>query len=425
MDDYPSSIPHSDSGGWTRPRIIFLSVSAVLVFGLLLSVREVLLPFILAIIIAYVLTPLVAWGETKLRMPRSLSILVVYFLVVGTIAAGVANVAPRLYDESLTFVRDVPRTARLLAETQGPKLEKWTRLLQAKPENVPPRVAKPGVVLKKVDDGYELEMGKGLLVVEADDGVYRILSEEPRSSGFDAKALIDEGLERVVRYAQINAMQFLRMGQTILSSVSRGILLVFMTLMVAGYLMHTRETVLGFFRDLPPRRYRPGFDLLMERVDRGLSGVVRGQLLICLVNGVLSAIGFALFGLKYWPLLAVMAGVMSIVPIFGSILSSVPAVIIGLSQDFWTAFWVLIWILAIHQIEANFLNPKIIGVAAKIHPVLVVFALLVGEHFFGLWGALLGVPALSVTQSVFNHFRFGLPDVEPDSLILNPRRHVR
>src|SRR5690606_13863371 len=77
----------------------------------------------------------------------------------------------------------------------------------------------------------------------------------------------------------------------------------------------------------------------------------------------------------------------------------------------------LLWIVGIHQVEANLLNPKIIGVSAKLHPVLVVFALLVGERFYGLWGALLAVPALSLTQSVFNHFRFEwLPDAGPDSL---------
>ncbi|HMJ11962.1 MAG TPA: AI-2E family transporter, partial [Polyangiaceae bacterium] len=112
------------------------------------------------------------------------------------------------------------------------------------------------------------------------------------------------------------------------------------------------------------------------------------------------------------------AAVMSLVPIFGSILSTIPAVIIGLTQDFWTALWVLLWVIGIHQIEANLLNPKIIGVAAKIHPVIVVFALLTGEHFFGLWGALLAVPAWSIAQSVFLHFRFeALPDSPPDSLL--------
>ena len=104
-------------------------------------------------------------------------------------------------------------------------------------------------------------------------------------------------------------------------------------------------------------------------------------------------------------ILALMAAVMSLIPIFGSILSSVPAVAIGLTQSPATAFGVLAWILGIHQLEANFLNPKIIGDSAKIHPVLVVFALIVGEHFFQLVGALFAVPAMSVAQTVFLHFR--------------------
>lgn len=424
MNNDQATSPPSDNGGWTRPRVIFLSITGIVGLILLIAVRQVLLPFILAIIIAYVLTPLVAWCETKLRMPRSLSILVVYSIVIGSVSLAVMSVAPRLYVETLNFVREVPRTAHELAEAQGPSVEKWMRIFQNKPQAAP-SPDKRGVVLTKRGDNYELDMGRGILIVEADEGVYRVVSDQPRTQAFNAKEMMDEGVERFIRYAQINALLFLKAGQTILSSFVRGIFLLFMTLMVAGYLIHTREAVLEFFRGLSPRRYRPGFNLLLERLDRGLSGVVRGQLLICLVNGVLSAIGFALFELKYWPLLAVTAGVLSIIPIFGSILSSVPAVLIGVSQDFWTGFWVLIWILAIHQIEANLLNPKIIGVAAKIHPVLVVFSLLVGEHFFGLWGALLAVPVLSVTQSVFNHFRFGLPDVEPDSLILNPRRHLR
>jgi predicted PurR-regulated permease PerM len=182
--------------------------------------------------------------------------------------------------------------------------------------------------------------------------------------------------------------------------------------------MLTRESVLAFFRSLVPERAADHFDRLLWRIDRGLSGVVRGQLLICLVNGVLSAIGFVIFDLKYWPILAILAAVMSIVPIFGSILSTIPAVLVGLTQDFWTALWVLVWILGIHQIEANLLNPKIIGAAAKLHPVLVVFALLLGEHNYGIWGALLAVPALSVAQSLFNHFRFlAMPNSAKDSLL--------
>jgi predicted PurR-regulated permease PerM len=175
--------------------------------------------------------------------------------------------------------------------------------------------------------------------------------------------------------------------------------------MISAYLLITSDQIFAFFRSLVRADDAAHFDDLARRIDRGLKGVVRGQLVICLVNGVLSAIGFYIAGLAYWPVLALVATVLSIIPIFGAFLSSVPAVAIGLQQGVGTSVFVLLWIIGIHQVEANFLNPKIMGDAAKVHPVLIIFSLLVGEHFFGFVGALLAVPVLSIVQSVFLHFR--------------------
>ena len=82
-----------------------------------------------------------------------------------------------------------------------------------------------------------------------------------------------------------------------------------------------------------------------------------------------------------------------------------PAVLLSFQVGWWTAVWVVVWIVLIHQIEANVLNPKIMGDAAEVHPVLVILALLAGEHLFGVAGALLAVPVLSITQSLFLHYR--------------------
>jgi predicted PurR-regulated permease PerM len=107
--------------------------------------------------------------------------------------------------------------------------------------------------------------------------------------------------------------------------------------------------------------------------------------------------------------LATVAGLMSLVPIFGSILSSFPIVAVALVSgdsgiDFVRGLAMTLWIIGIHFIEANLLNPKIIGTAAKIHPVLVIFALFLGEHSYGLVGALLAVPILSAIQVMFMFF---------------------
>jgi predicted PurR-regulated permease PerM len=390
------------------------------VCSLLVAVREVLLPFMIGIILAYVLTPGVAWGESRLRLPRSLSIVGVYVVVLGTVVLSIWGMAPRIYEETTRFAREVPSMARGAAHNYGPRVERWVNGYQSNVETIPATNLVPATAITVTPrgEGFVVELGEGISIIEEEKGHFRVTPElSRRAKSFQVTGFVDEAVERVINYAQLNAMQFIRVGQLIVVRLSRGILLVFMTLMVAAYLMHTRESVLTFFRSLTPSLHRPGFELLLKRMDRGLSGVVRGQLIICVVNGVLSAIGFAFFGLKYWPALALLAGVMSIIPIFGSILSTVPAVFVGLTQDAWTGLWVLLWILGIHQLEANLLNPKIIGDQARLHPVLVVFSLLVGEHFYGLWGAILAVPTLSITQSIFNHFWFSLSDCRSDSLL--------
>jgi predicted PurR-regulated permease PerM len=402
--------------------VVFLSISAAVVTAVLVWAREVLLPFILAVIIAYVLTPLVARLE-RLRVPRAAAILLVYAFSIGSIYVGSAATFPRIYAEGVKLMRDAPELVQRLSTEWGPRAEAWLGgILQRSGHRDAAPSSEPGgavEVRRELDGSYSIQVGTGIDVVQRGPGHWRVGPAVPRNhSKFNVGELTAQGVEEFVSYVKHNAFELIRIGHAVVRGITRAIFLVFMTLMVAGYIMLTREIIVGFFRSLVPGRARVSFDRLLWRVDRGLSGVVRGQLLICGVNGVLSLIGFWMFDIKYWPILTIVAALLSIIPIFGSILSSIPAVMIGLTQGFWTALWVLLWIIGIHQVEANLLNPKIIGVAAKIHPILVVLSLLIGEHFFGLWGALLAVPTLSIAQSIFNHFRFqSMPDAPPDSLL--------
>ena len=404
--------------GWTRPRIIFLSLWALVTVLVIALARDVILPFILAAVIAFVLKPLVERLE-KRGLSRVVAILSTYLISALVLAVSVSLIAPRLYDEAVSMSREAPRMARKAAEEWAPAVDGKIQQFFGSVGEAPKKESKPAVILRKQADGSStLELGSGAKIVDDGSGGWRLISvgEEERLSLQD---LVEDGLHSGLDYMKHHVLDVIRLGQVVVSSVTRAIFMSFMTLMVAGYLMYTREGIAHFFRGLVPPRHRVSYEQLIRRMDKGLSGVVRGQLIICLVNGVLSAIGFAILGLKYWHLLALLAGIMSLIPIFGSILSTIPAVLVGLTQDVWIAFWVLIWILGIHQVEANFLNPKIIGDAAKLHPVMVVFVLMVGEHYLGLWGALLAVPCLSIVQSLFHHFRFqAMPDLPPDTLVL-------
>ncbi len=408
-------------------RRVFLAVSAITVVVVCVAAQPVMLPFVLALVVAYVLTPAVLRVE-RARVPRWAAILLVYALTLSTVGGFVGTIVPRLMSEGKAAAAEWPKFNRTVRNEWLPaidaRLARWTGqpvtempgsdtdgdahgvgVENRRDENPPMRV------VKRDDGSYDVFLSDDLRLHEVESGTWTVVNAEPQR--LSSANMLRQAFDKAVMYLRQNVSLFLKVGQAIANAVSRGIFNLFMTLMLAAYIMLTHERIIAFFRELWRPEDRTSFDMFLRRLDRGLSGVVRGQLLICAVNGVLSAIGFWLFDLKYWPILSILAAVMSLIPIFGSILSSVPAVAIGLTQSPATAVGVLAWIVGIHQLEANFLNPKIIGDSAKIHPVLVVFSLLVGEHFFQITGALFAVPCMSILQTIFLHFRqstLGLSD---------------
>jgi predicted PurR-regulated permease PerM len=420
-----STIPPPPSD--PRRRRVFLAVSAAVVAGVVIAAHQVLLPFVLALVVAYVLLPAVARVE-RLRVPRWAAILLVYAVTLGSIGGFVSVVVPRLVAEGRGFAAEWPRLGATARTEWLPALDRKLAVWSGKSSmggdppypppagvqtvttgpqgDLPTAPAKPAPfkLVKQPDGSYDVRVADGVVFRERREGVWEI-EQVDKTRVLSSAQFLRDGFDKAADFLQENSFELINIGRKVVFAVGGGIFTLFMTLMVGGYLMLTHERIFAFLRGLWEPSSRASFDRFLVRLDQGLSGVVRGQLLICGVNGVLSAVGFSLFGLKYWPLLSVVAAVMSVIPIFGSILSSVPAVIIGLTQSPATGFGVLAWVLGIHQLEANFLNPKIIGDTAKIHPVLVVFSLIVGEHFFQLAGALFAVPCMSIAQSLFLHFR--------------------
>jgi predicted PurR-regulated permease PerM len=388
---------------------MFLWTSAAIAVAVMIAAREVMLPFVLAVVIAYVLTPLVARLERR-KVPRALAVLCVYAIVLGFFGGFVRAVAPRISLEFRNLRQELPHISDQARDRWVPAITGRMRALGLAPAAPPPPAEEPEpaptsafVVHPQPDGSLGIDVGSGVSVVATRTGWNVEPLQVKHDVAFDLNRVASDALGRTFAYAQQNSLEVARALRDLVSSVSRAVFVFFITLMLAAYTMLTRERIVGFFRGLARPDRRPGFDALLARVDAGLSGVVRGQLVICAINGVLSAIGFAIVGLKYWPVMAIVSALFSLVPIFGSIASAVPAIVVGLTQGIGVAFFVLAWIVGIHQLEANVLNPKIMGDAAKIHPVLVIFSLLAGEHFFRVPGALLAVPVMSIAQSVFLH----------------------
>lgn len=362
-----SDAPQTGPAWWRWLRRYRTLVAFVLITILALYAgRDVLLPFALGMFVVYILAPAVRWVTAQQirgdrHIPRWAAVLLVYACLITVIWIFSVTALPQLLDEMARLVREAPQFFQDVRTT-------WVPAANARLQQL---------------------LGK---VFPASEGGGPVL---------DLNVQLAAALQTAAESALAHATGALKLGRTLVTGIVGAFVTTVLTFMIAAFVLIDLDETHGFFRSLVPERHGGNYDDLLVRLDGGLAGVIRGQLLICFVNGCLTFIGLWLIGVPFALILAIVAGTLSLIPIFGTIISTVPAVSIGLTQSFMTGVAVLGWILGIHFIEANFLNPKIIGTSAKIHPAVVVFALLVGEHSFGLVGALLAVPMASMIQTVF------------------------
>lgn len=232
----------------------------------------------------------------------------------------------------------------------------------------------------------------------------------------DLKKSMQDGVTSLTDQIQGGVGELAKRARDLVAGVFSTVLMLVLVFMLTGFLLYDVERLGNWLTRLVPEEYRPTVSALVRDIDRGLSGAVRGQLGVCLVNGVLTTAGLMLLNVKFAITLGVVAAVFSLIPVVGTLISTIPAVLVGLTHSFLTAALVLAWILIIHLIEANFLNPKIIGHNAELHPALVVLALLMGEHYGGAVGLLIAVPVATVVRAVTSYTlgRLLIPRVPKD-----------
>ena len=124
----------------------------------------------------------------------------------------------------------------------------------------------------------------------------------------------------------------------------------------------------------------------------------RGQLILGLIVGTLSAIAYLVLGVPYAVFLGVLAGILELVPIVGPIIAGAAAALVALTQPFPLVLWVILAAIAIQQIENNLLVPRISGEAVGLHPVAALLAIVVGADVGGVVGALFAVPFAGIAS---------------------------
>lgn len=324
-----------------RLRTAFFVALGALIIWFLYIERAILTPFILAAIFAYLFNPIVNFFSNKIKLPRAVSIIIIYILIIIVIIVGSISLTKRILEESSELTQ-FATTLSKEASHQVAVLPDW---------------AKPAVS----DTLYSLEKAK-------------ILSS-PSDLSFFPKAF-----SKILSFIifLFSAFYFLKEGKIM------------------------RDKILNFM----PNEYKFDLEILLRKINTALGSYLRGQVFLVLLVSTILFIALSILGVKFALILAIFSGLAEIVPIIGPIVAaSVAGIVafIGGTSNFsliplQTAIAVVVIYTIVRQMQDYLVNPYIMGKITKLHPLVILFAVLAGEHIAGILGLILAVPIAGILR---------------------------
>lgn len=167
-------------------------------------------------------------------------------------------------------------------------------------------------------------------------------------------------------------------------------------LVIAFYMTIHENSIRKFLQIIAPVRYQPYLIQKMHTIQRKLGSWLWGQIVLMVIIGVLAFIGLKILGVQYALLLAIIAGIGEFIPIIGPIISAIPAVFFAFADSPVKALLVIILFIVIQQLENHIIVPKVMHKAVGLNPLIIIFAMLVGAQVAGLVGVIIAIPASTI-----------------------------
>lgn len=347
---------------WTRTTKRMVVVGLVIVLLLALYLFRVLIPPIaIAMVLAYVLKPLADFVERRTRLPRLLAVLLVFLALLLVFSTIPATAVPYLVDQVTRINLDLQRLANDMVAF----------------------LSQPIIILSYT---FNLQDFVG-----------------------DIQGAIQSLLQ-----------PFASQTVGLLFNVASSLLWVLSILIISFYLVKDADQLRGFLDDIAPPGQAEELRRLREEVNLVWRAFFRGQVLLGLVIGLLVWITMTAVGLPTAGLMGLIAGLLEVVPTFGPILSTIPAVLTALFRgstylpvsNFWFAVLVLGIYTFIQQAENAYLVPRIMGRRLRLHPVVVFVGVLAGGTIAGALGVLLAAPVIATLRVVLGYVYAKLLDQE-------------
>lgn len=182
------------------------------------------------------------------------------------------------------------------------------------------------------------------------------------------------------------------------------LLVLILTPIFAFYLLVDLPHLKRVAEGLIPDAARPEILVLARRMNAAVGGFFRGQLAVAVIVGVLCSLGLLVIGLPFWLLIGMVAGFFNMIPLVGPYIGGIPALVIALTtKEPITAVWVIVIMVAVQQIDNHFISPLVMHRVVKLHPVLVMLALLLGGTLGGFFGLLVAVPTAAILKILIGH----------------------
>lgn len=338
---------------------VFLVLTILILIALLLLVelgfilkyififiKNIFLPFFIALIISYLLNPLVTMLNGNNRIPRSLAVLLIYIVFFGSITIISINAMPILVLE----IKDLSEYIPSMIE----RFNSWLSDIRHNPSHPLP-------------DNFQNSIDSTI-----------------------------ENLETKITESFSNITEWI-------SNTINVVITIVLVPFLAFYMLKDYEILEKTVITFVPKKNRKKIIRVARDIDDALGNYIRGQLIVCAIIGVLAYIGYLIVKLPYALVLALIVALTNIIPYVGPIIGATPALLVSLSISWRMAVSVFIVNILIQLIEGNVVSPQIVGRKLNMHPLFIIIALLIGGKIAGILGLILAVPIFAILRVIFQH----------------------
>lgn len=321
-------------------RSITLIAVTVLLILLLWQLRSLLVIFMISAVLAATLAPIVDFAE-KMRIPRWLGVILSYLSLILIITGVALIIGPTVITQIERLLQKLPAYLDII-----------TNLTQS------------------------LIMRFGI----TEPQVLNLIDQK-----LDLQALVSWG----VRSSQKLILSSLGLTRGIVGAIFNLLL----SIILSGYLLAGSQKLIKDFVSIFPSPWDSRLEAQFPPVSDRMGKYIQGRILVSLILGIAITIGLKFIGISEFALgLGVIAGFTNLIPFFGPVIGSIPALIVAIAQGGFTFWWVLLLFVIIQNVETYVLDPLLVGSSVKIQPLYQLLAVLGGVQVLGIIGALIVPP---------------------------------